>query len=46
MKLSGTCRLLFYIDSVNLLGTNVGTVKKNVAWLSTLRKVGVMVNAE
>jgi len=46
MKLSGTCRLLFYIDSVNLLGTNIGTVNKIVAWLSTLRKVGVMVIAE
>jgi len=46
MKLSGTCQLLFYNDSVNLQGTNIGTVKKNVVWLVTLWKVGVMVNAE
>lgn len=46
MKLSGTCQLLFYNDSDNVLGTNIGTVKKNVAWLVTLRKVGVMVKAE
>jgi len=38
--------LLFYNGSVNLLGTNIGTVKKHVAWLVTVRKVGVMVNAE
>jgi hypothetical protein len=29
LKLNGTHQLLFYVDDVNLLGHNIGTIKKN-----------------
>jgi hypothetical protein len=47
VKLSGTHQLLFCADDVNLLGNNVGTMKKNTQGLiDTNEKVGMEVNAE
>jgi hypothetical protein len=41
LKLSGTPQLLVYADDVNLLGDNMGTIKKNTEILmEACKKVG------
>jgi hypothetical protein len=45
--LNGTHHLLVYVDDVNLLGDNIGTIKKNTDVLIVASKeVGLEANAE
>jgi hypothetical protein len=47
LKLNGTHQLLAYADDVNLLGDNVGTIKKNAQTLiDASKEVGLEVNTE
>jgi hypothetical protein len=47
LKLDGTNQLLAYADDVNLLGNNIGTIKKNTETLIDASKVvGVELNVE
>jgi hypothetical protein len=47
LKLNGTHQLLVCTDGVNLLGDNVGTIKKNTETLiDTSKEVGLEANAE
>jgi hypothetical protein len=47
LKLNGTYQLLIYADDVNLLGDNMGTMKKNTETLTDASKeVGREVNSE
>jgi hypothetical protein len=47
LKLNGTHQLLVYVDNVNLLGYNIGTVKKNMeTMIDTSKEVGLEVNRE
>jgi hypothetical protein len=38
LKLNGTHQLLVYADDVNLLGDNIGTIKKNIGILIDMSK--------
>jgi hypothetical protein len=47
MKLNGTHQLLVYVDDVNLVGDNIGTIKKNTQTLiDAIKEVGLEVNTE
>jgi hypothetical protein len=47
LKLNGTHQLLVYADGVNLLGDNIGTIKKNTESLIDANKeVGLEVNTD
>jgi hypothetical protein len=47
LKLNGPHQLLFYVDDVNVLGDNVGTIKKNTeASMGAIKEVGLEVNTE
>jgi hypothetical protein len=47
LKLIGTHQLLVYADDVNLLGDNIGTIKKDTETLiDASKKVGLEVNIE
>jgi hypothetical protein len=47
MKLNGTHQLLVNADDVNLLGDNIGTIKKNTETVIAVSKeAGLEVNAE
>src|SRR5215813_3878963 len=47
LKLSGTHRLLAYVDDVNILGGSVHTVKKNAETLvAATKEIGLEVNAD
>jgi hypothetical protein len=47
LKLNGTHQLLVSADDVNLLGDNIGTIKKNTQTLfDSSKEVGLEVNAE
>jgi hypothetical protein len=47
LKLNGTHRLLVYADDVNLLGNNIGAIKKNAETLiQASKEVGLEVSAE
>jgi hypothetical protein len=47
LKLNGMHQLLVYADDINLLGDNVGTIKKNTETLINISKeVGLEVNTE
>jgi hypothetical protein len=47
LKLNGICQLLVYAVVVNLLGDNIGIIKKNTETLTDASKeVGLEVNAE
>jgi uncharacterized protein involved in tellurium resistance len=47
LKLSGTHQLLAYADDVNLLGNNLGTIKKNTEILiDASKEVGPEINVD
>jgi hypothetical protein len=47
LKLNGTYQLLVYADDVNLLGDNIGIIKKNaVTLLDAGKEVGLEMNIE
>jgi hypothetical protein len=47
LKLNGTHQLLVYADSVNLLGDNIDTIKKNTETvMNASKKVGLEINVE
>jgi hypothetical protein len=47
LELSGTYKLLFYADDINLLGHSISTVKENIeALLKTSRNIGLERNVE
>jgi hypothetical protein len=46
LKLNGTHQLLLYADDVNLLGDDIGTIKKNITIIDTSKEVGLEVNTE
>jgi hypothetical protein len=47
MKLNGTYQLLAYVDDVNLLGDNTGTIKKNKETIiDAVKKAGLKINIE
>jgi hypothetical protein len=47
LKLNRTHELLVYADDVNLLGDNIGTIKKNTETLiDDIREAGLQENAE
>jgi hypothetical protein len=47
LKLNGTHQLLAYVDDVNLLEDNIGTIKKNtVTLIGAGKKVGLEMNVE
>jgi hypothetical protein len=47
LKLNGTRQLLAYADDVNLLGENIGIIKKNMETLiDASEEVGLGINAE
>jgi hypothetical protein len=47
MKLNGTHQLLAYADDVNLLGDNIGAIKKNKETITdAVKKAGLEINIE
>jgi hypothetical protein len=47
LKLNGTHQLLVYVDGMNLLGDNIGTLKRTTQTLiDTSKEVGLEVNTE
>jgi hypothetical protein len=46
LKLNGTHQLLVCADDVNLVGDNIGTIKKNTQTLIDGKEIGQDVNAE
>jgi hypothetical protein len=47
LKLNGTHQLLAYADDVNLLGDNIGSIKKNTETLiDASKEVGLEINIE
>jgi hypothetical protein len=47
LKLNGTHQLLAYADDVNLLGDNIGTIKKNTeSSIGASKEVGLEINIE
>jgi hypothetical protein len=47
LKLNETCQLWAYADDVNIVGENIGTIKKNTgALLDTSKEVALEVNPE
>jgi hypothetical protein len=47
LKLDGTHQLLAYADDVNLLGDNIGAIKKNTETLiDASKEVGLEINEE
>jgi hypothetical protein len=47
LKLNGTHQLLAYADDGNLLGNNIGTIKKNTETLiGASKEVGIEINIE
>jgi hypothetical protein len=46
LKLNGTSQLLAYAGDVNLLGDNIGTIKKNKTLIDASREVGLEINIE
>jgi hypothetical protein len=46
LKLNGTDQLLVYADDVNLLGDNIGTIKKTLRLIDSSMEIDLEVNAE